>query len=168
MTEAREKRDGLYNVGTDARGRTMWKIRGQVDGVSFNGTHHGLKTDAKRKLRDLRKDAADGKLATDKDTTVEAFFERYIAHRIATGELREGKVATCYRSYVRRHIVPNLPSKLADVRTRHAQQIPDAMMKAGVTASTPQVKAVCVGGFKQALRWGLIPLNPFDGVSWPK
>jgi integrase len=162
------KHDGREHKGIDAQGRDIWRLRGSVDGVSFDERFHGTKTAAGRELTNLRKAASEGSLANDKGMSVEAFYARYIEHRIATGELREGKVATTYRSYVRRHIAPMLPSKLADVRTRHAQEIPDAMIAAGVTASTPQVKAVCVGGFKQALRWGLIPLNPFDGVSWPR
>src|SRR5439155_5080725 len=120
-----QQRGGLYQRGVDQVGRQVWQIKGVVDKTPFSGTVHGSKTEARRELTRLRRDALDGRIATERGTTTEAFFERYVMHKIANKEIREGQVATTYRGLIRRHILPRLPIKLSDVKADHVQVIPD-------------------------------------------
>ncbi len=163
-----ERREGLYQLGTDAAGRGIWRIRGRVDGVAFDERFHGTKTDARRRLHDLRSDAAKGNLSKSSGETVEDFFADYIANRIRMGKLREGKPANAHRGVVRNWLVPNLPKKLTDVRPQHVQKVADAMIDAGRTRSTPQARALLVGGFRWAQQQRKVALNPTEGVSWPE
>jgi len=42
------------------------------------------------------------------------------------------------------------------------------MVAAGIRRSTPQVRALVVGGFRQAVGWKLVAVNPCDGTRLPK
>jgi integrase len=167
-TTTRENRGGIQPRGRDRHGVEVWQLRGQVDGIGFAERFHGSRTDAKRRHRELMRDAERGTLAKGGGETVEDFFAAYLTHRVALGKLRSGKPLATHRGVVRTWIVPSLPRKLADVRAAHLQKVVHAMIEKERVRSTPQVRALVTGAFRWALATRRLAVNPAECVEWPE
>jgi integrase len=153
-------------MGADARGRSVWRLRGSVDGVSFDTRFHGSKTEAGRELTKLRKAAAEGSLATDKTMTVADLLGRYIDHRVALGKVRRGETERVYRGWVSCAITSVIGSrKIGQVRPSDTQAVIDARASAGKSWRQPY--AIGKGAFSWALRQGWIAVNPWEAVTLP-
>jgi integrase len=140
-----------------------------VDGTSFDERFTGTKSDARKRLNQLRAEAANGTLARSDGTTVAELIADYISHRVKLGKVRPGKPEDTYRSYLRNRIGPVIGRmQVADVRPAHAQRVVDAMIEDGCAPSSiRQVDAICHGAFRWALQQRRIAVNPFDAVSLP-
>lgn len=165
-----ERREGLYGIGNDSQGRTIWRLRGRVGGVPFDERFHGTKTDARKRLHSLRTQAAEGRLAESDGKLVDGLISDYITHRVHVGKVRPGKSENAYRSYVRNHVTPSIGTmRVTEVRPIHAQKVIDAMVSAGkAPSSVRQVYAITHGAFKWAVKQRRLPVNPFDGVTLPE
>jgi integrase len=153
------------NGGVQPRGENTWRLTYR----DYRETFHGSKTDAKKRRAKIVAEYEEGTLATRGPETVEALVERYIAHRISTGHLREGKPANTYRSYFRNHVPGSIAAaKVADVRPVACQRIIDGMLANGLApSSVRQLGALLHGSFKFAVRQRDIAVNPMDGVTLP-
>lgn len=162
-------RGGLYDMGTDSQGRTVWRIRALVGGVHVDERLHGTKTEARKRLHALRTQAAEGTLAESDGKIVDGLIADYITHRVSVGKVRPGKPESTYRGYVRNHVSPSIGSmRVADVRPAHAQKVVDAMVAASkAPSSVRQVYAIAHGAFKWAVKQRRIAVNPFDAVTLP-
>src|SRR5262245_48119266 len=106
-----EKRAGVLPVGTDKLGRTVWRIRGRVEGLSFDERYHGTKTDANRRYRELSVAAAKGTLAQATGETVGEFLDAWVDHRVKLGKISRGRSEHSVRGRFRNHVVPVIGTK---------------------------------------------------------
>jgi len=152
-------------AGVQPRGQNSWRITYKDHRESFKGSL----TEARRRRAAIIDAYEKGTLASSQSETVEAYLERYIAHRASIGKLRPGQPENTYRGYVRRDVLPKIGSmKLSAVRAQDAQKVLDAMTARGLQPrSVLQVRAILHGAFRQAVMWRLIALNPIDGVAPP-
>jgi Phage integrase, N-terminal SAM-like domain len=142
--------DGIYQ-----RGRTSWRIvvsagRDPLTAkyATVRETIRGTKTDAKKRLIELRAEVQRGTVAKGGTETAAAYLPRYIEHRIAIGKVRP-RTANTYRTHVARWVVPRIGSlRLSQVRAVHVQRVLDEALSAGLSArSVLQVHRILHGAF---------------------
>jgi integrase len=130
---------------------------------------HGTAPQARRREEELKVAARNGTAVTARSETVAEYLERWISHRERIGKLRP-RTAETYRGYVRRELAPRIGSRtVTSTRPNHWQPVFDEMLGGGLSPrSVTQVFRIAHAGFRQAVRWQLITVNPLDGVTPPK
>lgn len=116
------------------------------------------------KLKALRKDVEEGRIAVTSNTTVEKWLTRWLDD-IAKPRLRPTTYAD-YRSVVNNHIVPAIGSKRLDkVTPDHIRQLHKAI---GAKRTAELAHVVLRKAMKDAIREGMVTHNVCDRVDKPR
>jgi integrase len=129
----------------------------------------GTKTDARNRRDELRVQVKHGMAGVVGHALVSDYIESWIARRQSTGRIRP-QVATTYRGYMRRQVVPLIGAMRLDaVRPLHVQSVLDAATNKGLAPrSVVQTHRILHAAFRSAVLLKAIPSNPSDGVTPPK
>lgn len=161
--------DGTFRLvielprGPDGKRKRHW--------VTFEGT----RAQAVKERARLVAEAASGGVSPTK-LTVGAYLTQWLEHVRSSGRLRRRSLEF-YEEAVRLHIVPALGAlRLDQLRPIHVQnylkeKLAHGSVRGGGGLSPTTVRhhrAVLRTAFRQAVRWGLIPRDPTDGVEPPK
>lgn len=130
------------------------------------------KRDAEEAARKLAVQRDEGTLPRDSHTTVAQFMTTWLESAV---HLRPTSKAS-YESYIKNHIIPHLGDiklhKLSglDIRAFYATIVADQQSgKKGLApSSVHHIHAVLKRALSEAVKWGLIPRNPADGITPPR
>jgi integrase len=130
-------------------------------------TLHGTKTDAERELTKLLRDLDTGQLSTDNATLRQFVEERWLPH-IRTRV--RARTAERYEQLLRIHVLPKLGCMpVGKVRSVHIQTMVDAVTTRGRAPRTAlHVYRVLHAVFRQAVKWGVVAVNPTEGAEPPR
>ncbi len=119
-------------------------------------------------LRRLQADAARGLAVVNDRRSVEEFLQQWLAEVVAP-TTRPRTIGT-YRSIVEQHLVPALGHiPLNRLRPAHVQRLVAAVVAAGKSPRTCEIIwSTLRRALKIAVRWGLVAVNPCDGVTPPR
>lgn len=127
--------------------------------------------DTRREVQDalarILADAQQGTLPSPQRLTVSQYLQRWLEHvRPPVVELRTWKG---YESLVRLHVAPQLGAlALKQLRPLHLQELYTARLRAGRHPKTVLNIHRCLRtALQQAVRWGLLALNPADATQPP-
>ncbi len=128
------------------------------------------KTDAKELLKNLIRDLDDSgeTVVEGNKTTLSEYFDHWLS-AAAKPRVSERTYAD-YEDLLRRYIRPALGrKKLSEVRPLDVQRLYSSMQERGLSARTIRyTHAVLTSGFKQAMKWGLMPRNPAQLAELPR
>ena len=144
------------SVGRDARGRL---VRRAVYGRTRQEAH--------AKLLRLQHAALDGRPVLSNRALLADYLERWLE------EARPSLARSTHRHYgsaIRAHVAPLLGGvRLDRLEPRHVQTLHAEMERRGASPATQiKVRAVLRRALGQAVRYGLLPANPCDGVPRPR
>jgi integrase len=135
--------------------------------VRLTQTVRGSRHNAERALTKMLRDVDTGSVAMSGATTFGKYLmDRWLPHmRSRVGAQTWDR----YESLARIQIVPRCGRvKLAKLRAHHLQAALDAMLAESASpASVVKAHVVSSSALKQAVRWGLLAVNPAAGVSPP-
>jgi integrase len=122
------------------------------------------RNEAIRKLKKLRTDVEEGRIAVTGNTTVEKWLDRWIteihAEKIRPTTLRD------YRTSIQLHIVPAIGSKRLDKLT--AAHIREMHKKVGSRRAAEKAHVILKKALKDAVREGMITDNVADRIDKPR
>lgn len=123
--------------------------------------------EVKQKLRKLRSDMEQNRLATDPGDTVAGWLD-YWLEQVARPKVRNSSYEA-YRTAVRHWAIPYLGKrlKLERLTPEHLDGLFKLMVESDRVASTPGVKRVLTTALKVAVARGKLARNPAEAVSLP-
>jgi integrase len=148
------RRDGTWQgsvtVGYDDQGRQVRRyVTGRTQG------------EARTKLQNLREMQRIGGLPT-KDTSLADLLERWLVEKAR--QVKPGTIAA-YRYNVEKYLLPRLGSHKLTKLTPLTLQLTLGQIADDVSANTSNVcRSTLYAALDQAVRWGLIPVNPVAAV----
>jgi integrase len=143
--------EGHISLGKDGNGKRKRVI---VYGKS--------QAEVQAKLEAVKQRASSGLLA-DTKYTVKSFFERWLNEKSRQIKLR---TLAAYRYDIDTHIVPNLGSmKLEKVTPLQLQTMLSSIADENGTDRANKVRTVLFQGFRQAVKWLLLPRNPVEATE---
>ena len=147
---------------------THWKasVRHQGKRYTLSST---TRSETARRLKMLLRELEDnGVAAQGKKPTLAQFCEEWLASSVKP--TTRPRTYQAYEERLRLHILPTLGRlKLHEVTAQHLQRLYARKLEKGLSSgSLNGIHVVLHRALKQAVRWGLIPRNPTDGVDVPQ
>ena len=164
-------RDGAWRLQVYAGVRPDGRERRITRTVRAPNTKAGRRQ-AEAELARLVVDVDDGRLVFDDDPTLEEVLRRWIRHRRPDWS---PKVAVDHERIVRLYCAPLAGRRLSKLRGADLAALYDRLRESGGQGGRPlapatvrRVHVVLHAALAEAVRWGLIAVNPADQVRPPK
>jgi integrase len=118
-------------------------------------------------MRQLQASSGPGTPAEPEVLTVGTYFDQWLAH--ARGRVR-AKTYDGYACLIRLYALPRLGSLLlTEVVALSIQRLYGELLARGLSGGTVvNLHLVLTQAFAQAIRWGMIPVNPVAGAQPPR
>lgn len=163
----------IYFHRRDKDGREVWRIRWPL-GRDASGKYrygnmlvHGTKEEAKKKLREILSKRDKGVPVEPARETVKGFLERWLRDYKAT---LSPTTRASYKHIIDAHLIPAFGSlRLNQVTPQRLQAYYQAKLAEGLSPTTVRYHArVLHAAFRQAMKEGLLGVNPVDLTEPPK